>query len=275
MSYLVTRTSILWDGDKHGYPWREVYAETLYHGQQVVVLSPKCDDPCHEDLRRWAKVEPGLKVIDSPSLAEDITTHGPAIMDAIENHCDGEFIVHLGSDELLEMEPFMGWLEQQPNAIHADATLIKFWRWDFTYSSRLITELWTPHERMLIAQGVAKKWCHDSVGITSGAGGFIGVNNFVECPCPIWHYNGLTSELQHAVKHRNLFMSDQKIVELAGRIPGRRKGNEVPIERCGWNYYIGENRASSRARPVPRSHPKIMWPWLSQAEMHWRQSEER
>ena len=277
--YLVTKVSILWDGDRFGYPWRETFSEALFHGQQVVVVSPQCNDQCYGDLRRWAKVEPGLEVVDCEPLDKDIRSFGPTVMSAIKHHAKGKFIVNNGADELMEMGPFLKWIKDNRRALLDKPTLIKCWRWDFTYSSRLITELWVPRERLLISYGIARKWVGSHAVLNPSAGGFVRLNRKVEAveyPDPVWHYNGLTSEQQHAVKHRTLCMSDQTLVAQAvKKFPEREKGNEIPLENCGWNYYKRPGGPSSRARPVPRKHPKVMWPWLSKAEMYWRDHEEK
>jgi len=266
VSFRITRTSLLWDGDRYGFPWREAYAEVLYHGQQVVVVSPECDDPCYRDLRRWAKVEPNLVVVDSEHLGDDIYKHGPAVMRAIEEHATGDFVFHFGSDEFVEVEPLLAWLKENDKFLterHGAVTPpgVVMERLDFSYSSKLLTDLFAPRSNMYILQGVARKWCPDPAYLTPGAGAFHGIDKHesLECPVPFWHYYGLLSNEQNADETRRLQLSDYK---LAGAVRAR--------DDDAWtSKRFKTNPRLSPPRPLTRSHPKIMWPWLSRAEMYW------
>lgn len=260
--YRVTRVSWLFDGDKYGFPWREVYSDALYHGQQVVVVSPECDDPCYEALRAWERVEPGLRVLNEEKCTD--VEQFAEYANRAAGRAEGDFILLLGSDELVDMAqllPFLNWAETQ---LMATGKAVEFYRADFCVSTRWITPIHWPPANQYICQLSARKWFENTAHYFFGDAGEIGGRQGepIRAPMPILHYHGLMTEDANAEKETNLQRMYQGIPEPDPRIKGK------------WKRFFGSGSPWSRRKLFEGQHPLSMWPWLARTDMHLQGVEE-
>ena len=266
MGYTLSRISRLWSADKFGYPWREVFSEVLFAGQQVVCVVSEDGDPSVEALKRWAQVEPNLVVLPFEPVTDAYQQRD--MVNAAVDASSGEFIHLLDSDELVEMDCLMPWLAQAKDELLASPLAVTFRRWDFTYNARFITDQCVPDTQMVSPDLIAREWYPSEFWVSGGAGHFENAHEHKRrlCPCINWHYTGLLSEHGQAKKQLGTRELHRNYAPAGAAFPPPSLVATSP-----WDRFF--ESVQPPARPLSCSHPKIMWPWLSRAEMFWRPRE--
>jgi len=249
---VISLVTIIWNGERHGFPWRPLIEEWLAAGVQVVAVIPGQDQDDMFYLIR--KDYPDVERLGVPAFS-----HYQGISDAVNKGiaiASGEVVLHVQGDEHLEASPALLLTLQR----HGPKQLLAFPRLDFTLDMTHVTPVFEgepPVVRSMPGRLFPQLRALDDamhLGPVTLDVPALYLSNF-----PIFHYHGLKSEAQWQTKETD-FQQSLYVGHAFGEVDKKiALGGEA-----AW-----APGPLKRAREFTGQHPPRMLQWLKDSWM-WR-----
>lgn len=253
----VSMVTIIWNGERYGFPWRQLLEEWILNDAEVIVVVPGQDQ---DDM--YNRIQRGYKeavVVGAPEFK-----HFSGISESVNKGialAQRDVVLHIQADEHMEVTAKLKEVLEQWGSLPRYKQLLAFPRLDFTLDMTKITPVF-PDEPPVI-RGMQSRYfpqvrCLDDgmhLGPMSMDRPAIVLDQF-----PIFHYHGLQSESQWQKKETD-FQQSLYVGHAFGAV-------DEKIAKGGQEAWAPGPLA--RAREFHGQHPPRMLSWLRKSWL-WRE----
>jgi len=249
----LTLATMIWNGEKYGFCYKEMITECLKLCDHVVVACPPSEDDTQGIMKAWSEKDPRVQVVDAqtPKHKEDLATIANM---AVEQAPDG-LVLHVQGDEFLEMNHTLKvYIESISQALSDGMSAVLFPRWQFYWTQDLVTPSWHSRKVDNASRLFHKKWYPElrAQGDAMHVPGnlfYLGAQR-IKCDEPIWHYHCLGKD------EANWQQKEQEFQLLFVN---------TPDQTIKLGYRVAWAKKPRTWFPIPRPHPEGMRKWLEKS----------